>query len=1484
MNKKFNKNVKVKIICLSIFFIIGNIFFINNVHAQTINLTGTGSIESNYVIPLNLHYGSKQGDDTTTDVYLNSQSRTDFSDVIFKDANGSIIPYYIESTGNYEVIPDDTRLGNMNVITPSGAIISSNIPGVTAGVAISNDNGNSWTVKTTGTSQLLLVSPLTGYYYVNSGNLVIRSEDQGATWSTIKDFTADGATVLPYGFTEDANGTLFMGQYQEAINKAILWRSTDHGDTWLAVYDATGDASRQHIHGVGVDPYTGYVYVGVDGSNVNHLLRSVDCSNPSVTTCTWTSLGIQDAVVQMIFGDGWRMFGNETPRYSTASSYSTIFRTTNDINFTPDLISEQSSRVLREVNGTVFATTIAQYSSRYPQVLMRSADGSVAGGTWKTVWAAPYDTTTGNAGPRYADYAGTPNGTSEPQLMVGATTGYKALRFFNGRNHYQALVYLKLSSLPANGEQITIEYGSSSPASATGIYNTDLVQSGLVSRWKLDEGTGTSAIDITSAKNAVITPGTGSWNGSSGRRAGSDIPNISLPGDSYHFNSDGYAEVTGSGADAAFQATKNFTVMAWVRSTNTDTNVKWLVGKGTGAADGWGLVLDSGILRFRAMGTSTNGVTSYNGAFIADGLWHLVGASVDNSNNVTLFTDGTSGDPVSLSPTISTNSDALRFGKDGAGLLPFTGDLDDVQYYNAVLTGAQMRQIYEARSFNATLEPGIVIPPKTYYVDSILGNDSYTLNQAQNSATPWKTLQHAEETADDGSTVHIAAGTYVENSSTNHSWYLTKGINYIADGAVTVKSNSAATRVIYLDNGTKTQTFTGITFDAEGKANVLSTGSNVSNKTFVNCTFTGQISVGLGIAAGAGTFNFTGCTFNYSAGSLLSYLLVGTPTLNFSKCNVVTTSTADVFSWNTASSLTISVDRSIIVANSLLTANGVFRVLVNPGTISLSNNVIIASGIFIYESSSTGSGTYTLKNNILYSTRAASGKIIHAQTTGGLTLVSDYNDIFSPTGQILTFRVAGNTYASYSAYQVAGYEAHGKNADPLFVNYAGGNYQLSATSTLIDAGTSLGFTSDYAGATVPQGLAPDIGAYEYDSTPPTAFSLSTPANNAWTPNQSPTLSWVSSSDAGSGLAKYQLYINNVLNQDNISTSATSITPSSPLADGTYTWHIKAIDNNSNSTNSTQTFTLNVGPSDPTLSNLTISSGTLSPAFSSGNTSYTVSVENSVTSVTVTPTINQANATITVNGSPVTSGTQSNPITLNVGSNTVLTVVIARDGVTTDTYTITVNRAGSNDATLSNLLVNGVAVNNFSAATTSYNVTLASGITSIPVVTATTNNTNATYNITQASSVTGTATVLVTAQDAITTDTYTINFSVVATAVKISNGGGNLLFFNIGKNQPTINSVNPTTSQTDTTTQPPAQDIFTQILRLGSHNNQVVLLQNVLKKLGFFPLTTVSNGNFGPATLRAVRAFQVKYKIAKPGDTGYGLVGPNTRRELNKLNY
>ena len=83
--------------------------------------------------------------------------------------------------------------------------------------------------------------------------------------------------------------------------------------------------------------------------------------------------------------------------------------------------------------------------------------------------------------------------------------------------------------------------------------------------------------------------------------------------------------------------------------------------------------------------------------------------------------------------------------------------------------------------------------------------------------------------------------------------------------------------------------------------------------------------------------------------------------------------------------------------------------------------------------------------------------------------------------------------------------------------------------------------------------------------------------------------------------------------------------------------------------------------------------------------------------------------------------------------------------------------------------------------------------------------------------------------------------------------------------------------------------FSTPLRKGMTNSDVLLLQRVLNSNPATAIGTTGVGSpgrettyFGSLTEKAVGKFQEKYGIAKPGDEGYGRVGPATRAKLNSL--
>ena len=204
------------------------------------------------------------------------------------------------------------------------------------------------------------------------------------------------------------------------------------------------------------------------------------------------------------------------------------------------------------------------------------------------------------------------------------------------------------------------------------------------------------------------------------------------------------------------------------------------------------------------------------------------------------------------------------------------------------------------------------------------------------------------------------------------------------------------------------------------------------------------------------------------------------------------------------------------------------------------------------------------------------------------------------------------------------------------------------------------------------------------------------------------------------------------------------------------------------------FKNNLPSTNAALSGLTVSDGTLSPVFGSGTLAYTASVPNATTSITLTPTVSDGTATIKVNTVTVLSGAASGSIALNAGTNTITTIVTAGDGTTTKTYTVTVTRAASDNATLTALVLSaGTLSPTFTGATLAYTATVPNATTSI-TLTPTRVEGTATIKVNTVTVASGAAsgalalavgpntiTTEVTAGDGTTTKTYTVTVTRAA---------------------------------------------------------------------------------------------------------------------------
>lgn len=182
---------------------------------------------------------------------------------------------------------------------------------------------------------------------------------------------------------------------------------------------------------------------------------------------------------------------------------------------------------------------------------------------------------------------------------------------------------------------------------------------------------------------------------------------------------------------------------------------------------------------------------------------------------------------------------------------------------------------------------------------------------------------------------------------------------------------------------------------------------------------------------------------------------------------------------------------------------------------------------------------------------------------------------------------------------------------------------------------------------------------------------------------------------------------------------------------------------------TETYTINyvkASSNDASLKNITVNGESIS-GFDPITLNYDVELPLGTTAVpTIVGIATDSDADVAV------SNASSLPGTTEI-------VVTSADASTTSTYKINLAITKNNDATLSDLLVDGVTITDFDPALLAYTINLEHGTVTVPSVTAEATDSNANVVINNASSLPGTTTVEVTAEDENTTITYEVIFSV-----------------------------------------------------------------------------------------------------------------------------
>jgi hypothetical protein len=212
-------------------------------------------------------------------------------------------------------------------------------------------------------------------------------------------------------------------------------------------------------------------------------------------------------------------------------------------------------------------------------------------------------------------------------------------------------------------------------------YAADPVGGGLVARWPLDDGSGTTAADASGNNRAATLVNGPAWS-SGGRQGGA----VEFDGVNDRLDA-GTWSVSGSA----------LTIALWLRADDFDISDCRMVSKanGTAEADHWWMLgtVESGGIKLRARlktgGTTTTLIASSGD--VQPGVW-IHAALVYDGATLKLFQDGVEVGSVAKTGALSVDDTVPVWVGDNfpSASRPFDGLLDDVRVYNRALNPTEL--------------------------------------------------------------------------------------------------------------------------------------------------------------------------------------------------------------------------------------------------------------------------------------------------------------------------------------------------------------------------------------------------------------------------------------------------------------------------------------------------------------------------------------------------------------------------------------------------------------------------------------------------------------------------------------------------------------------------------------------------------------------------------------------------------------------------
>ncbi|MBY0294124.1 peptidoglycan-binding protein [Patescibacteria group bacterium] len=206
----------------------------------------------------------------------------------------------------------------------------------------------------------------------------------------------------------------------------------------------------------------------------------------------------------------------------------------------------------------------------------------------------------------------------------------------------------------------------------------------FVGWWKLDEGTGSTALDSSGQGN------NGTWSGtSSGNTGYYDTRATSTFAYAGSFDS-GNDIVTIPNIDIGEARTITF----WAYIPNLDGTTE-LVSKSS-AGQGVEVIINSGTIQLWVMGSTANS-TSASASDINLNAWNYITATYDGPNSVTqVYINGQPSGSSGTAPGTIGNATNLYFGTWNSGGRQFVGRLNDIRMYTKLFTAQEVLSLYNS--------------------------------------------------------------------------------------------------------------------------------------------------------------------------------------------------------------------------------------------------------------------------------------------------------------------------------------------------------------------------------------------------------------------------------------------------------------------------------------------------------------------------------------------------------------------------------------------------------------------------------------------------------------------------------------------------------------------------------------------------------------------------------------------------------------------